>query len=296
MKFLNEREYDVSKTTMNQPTWNALLALLFAITVQFHFGDRAVAASTNVAVSGLSFSPRSVTIRVGDSVTWTGLGSNHNVQTDTDPFCGDFPVAGGTCTIRFNQAGTFNYYCFPHRGAGMVGTVIVQAAANTPPSVTITNPVNGAVFASPANVTMHANASDTDGSVTNVQFFADATLVGTVTTVPYRIVADNLAAGSYSLRAVAADNGGLSRTSVVVNISVVAPVDPTLSPPLISNGQFQFTYTANSGLRYVVERSPNLLEWAGVRTNTASSTNESFGEAFNVNLFRFYRVERLSNP
>ena len=178
----------------------------------------------------------------------------------------------------------------------MVGTVIVQAVANTAPSVTITNPVNGAVFAAPANVTVQANALDADGSVASVQLFANATLVGADAAVPYSIVASNLAAGSYALRAVAMDNGGLSSTSAIVNISVVTPVSVTLSPPVITNGLFQFNYTANAGFGYVIENSSNLANWTAVTTNAASSSNEKFEEAFNVNLLRFYRVGRLPNP
>jgi len=337
MKSLNEREYEVSdlrqslklelmngskpcvsdhspncrtqrvvppirrfpKTTMNQPTWSALLALVFAIAIQISFAARSLAATTNVAaLSSLRFSPPSVTIKVGDSVTWTGLGSGfHNVQTDADPFCGPPALALSTCTITFNQPGTNSYYCAPHRGFGMVGTVIVQAAANTAPSVTITNPVNGAVFAAPANVTIQANASDSNGSITSVQLFANPTLLaGTVTTAPYSIIASNLAAGPYALRAIATDNGGLSSTSAVVNISVVAPVSVALSPPIITNGLFQFNYTADAGLRYVIENSSTLATWTAVTTNTASSSNEKFEETFNVNLLRFYRVGRLPNP
>jgi len=284
------------KTTINQPTWNALLALLFAVAMQFHFGGRALAATRSVSAFNFGFSPSSVTINVGDSVTWTGLGFSHNVETDDDAFCGNVPVAGGTCTIQFNQAGTFNYYCAPHRFAPMTGTVIVQAAANTAPSVTITNPANGAVFAAPANITIRANASDADGNVASVQIFANAALVGTDNAAPYSLVASNLAAGSYALRAVAMDNGGLSSTSAVVNISVVAPVAVALSPPLSTKGLFQFNYTANAGLRYVIENSSNLTSWAAVTTNAASSSNEQFEEAFNVNLLRFYRVGRLPNP
>src|SRR5438093_4354225 len=162
----------------NPPIRTFLQALILAIPIQFDAGGRAFAATASVSAFNFGFSPPSVTINVGDSVRWTGLGSSHNVQTDTDPFCGNVPVTGGTCTIPFNQAGTFNYYCAPHRGRGMVGTVIVQASAGTPPSVNITNPVNGAVFAAPANVTIQANASDADGSVTNVQFIRDTILVG----------------------------------------------------------------------------------------------------------------------
>jgi len=273
-----------------------LLVLLFAIAMQFDLGGRAFAASTNVVASGLSFSPRSVTINVGDSVTWTGLEPGfHNVQTATDPFCGAPSTTLSTCTHTFNQSGTFNYFCVTHQ-PGMSGTVIVQAAANAPPSVTITNPVSGAVFVEPATVTIQANASDTDGSVTNVQFFANTTLIGADSAAPYSIVANNLAAGSYALKAVAVDNGGLSSTSAVVNISVVAPVSITLSPPLITNGLFQFNYTANAGARYVIENSSNLASWTAVTTNTASGSSEKFEEAFDAGLLRFYRVGRLPSP
>ena len=282
---------------LNPPVWSVLLALVLAVPMQVHVGGRALAASTTVAaLSTLRFSPPSVTINAGDSVTWTGLGFSHNVQTDTDPFCGSVPVAGGTCTIQFNQAGTFNYYCAPHRFSGMVGTVIVQAAANTPPSVTITNPANGAVFAAPANVTVRANATDTGGTVSTVQLFANTTLVGAAAAAPFTIVASNLAAGSYALKAVAVDNGGLSSTSAVVNISVVTPVSLALSPPLLSNGLFQLSYSADPGLRYVIENSPDLASWTAVTTNTASGSNEKFEEAFNAGLLRFYRVGRLPNP
>jgi plastocyanin len=293
MKTMRRLEYK-----MNPPVWTVLLALIIAIPIQFDAGGRAFAASTNVAaLSSLRFSPASVTIKAGDSVTWTGLGFGfHNVQTDADRFCGPPSSTLSTCTITFSQPGTYNYYCAPHRGSGMVGTVIVQATANTPPSVTITNPVNGAVFAAPANVTVQASASDADGTVANVQLFANTTLVGADTAAPYSIVASNLAAGSYALRAVAVDNGGLSSTSAVVNISVVAPVSVTLSPPLIINGQFQFNYTADVGTRYVIENSSNLANWTAVKTNAAASNNEKFEEAFNVNGLRFYRVGRLPNP
>jgi plastocyanin len=281
---------------MNRATWKTSLAVIVSIAIQVEIAGRSLAITTNVVASGFSFSPASVTIHVGDSVTWTGLGSSHNVQTDTDPFCGLPGTTGGTCTIQFNQAGTISYYCVTHKSFNMVGTVIVQAAANAPPSVTVTNPVNGAVFAAPANVTVQASASDVDGNVTNVQVFANTTLAGTDATAPFSIVVSNLAAGSYTLKAVAVDNGGLSSTSAPVNISVVAPVSVTLSPPLIVNNLLQFSYTANTGLRYVIESSPNLATWSAVKTNVASSSNETFEETVTVNSIRYYRVGRLPNP
>src|SRR5439155_9146378 len=192
-----------------------------------------LAATHTVTFGSFFFNPNSLTINAGDTVVWTG--SAHTVTgTGSDPICGNATVSG-SCSRTFTTPGTYPYICIldSHAALGMTGTVIVQTSANTPPSVTITNPVNGAVFAAPANVTIQATATDTDGSVTNIQFFANTSLVGADITAPYGIVASNLAAGSYALKAVAVDNGGLSSTPAVVNISVVTPVSVTLSPPLI---------------------------------------------------------------
>ena len=101
--------------------------------------------------------------------------------------------------------------------------------ANIPPSVAITNPITGASFTTLANVTIAAAASDSDGSVTNVQFFDGATSLGNDTTSPYSVTA-TFAAGSHALTAVATDNGGLSTTSAIVNITVnVANVPPSVT-------------------------------------------------------------------
>lgn len=102
-------------------------------------------------------------------------------------------------------------------------------APNNAPSVAITNPITGAAFTTLANVTIAAAASDSDGSVTNVQFFDGATSLGNDPTSPYSVTA-TFAAGSHALTAVATDNGGLATTSAVVNITVnVANVPPSVT-------------------------------------------------------------------
>jgi chitinase len=129
-----------------------------------------------------------------------------------------------------------------------------------------------------------------------VEFFANANLLGEATAIPYSIVASNLSAGSYALTSIASDNGGLMSTSAPVTISVVTPLAVTLSSPIRNNGRFEFNYTANAGLRYAIENSSNLVNWTSLATNTASGGTELYGEAFDVNFLRFYRVERLLNP
>src|ERR1035441_4866092 len=72
------------------------------------------------------------------------------------------------------------------------------ASADMPPTVAITSPTNGASFTAPANVPITATANESDGSVTNVQFFDGATSLGNDTTSPYSVTA-SLAAGSHAL-------------------------------------------------------------------------------------------------
>jgi plastocyanin len=86
----------------------------------------------------LVFVPDEVKISVGDSVTWIGnKGMPHNVVFDEEnvPDGADLAAInhedmigeeGEKVTSKFTKAGTYGYYCEPHRGAGMNGTVIVQ--------------------------------------------------------------------------------------------------------------------------------------------------------------------------
>ena len=56
------------------------------------------------------------------------------------------------------------------------------------------------------------------------QFFAGTTLIGTDTSSPYGVTWSNVAAGSYSLTAVAQDNAGATTTSAARHITVTTPL------------------------------------------------------------------------
>jgi len=86
----------------------------------------------------LVFVPDEIKVKVGDSVTWTGnKGLPHNVVFDEEnvpdgvdaealSHSDNIGDEGEKVTTKFTKAGTYGYYCEPHRGAGMNGTVIVQ--------------------------------------------------------------------------------------------------------------------------------------------------------------------------
>ncbi len=98
--------------------------------------------------------------------------------------------------------------------------ITVTPAGNQLPNVSITSPVSGQSFTAPASQTIAATASDTDGTIVGVDFYVGAQLLGTDTTSPYTMAWSNVAAGSYSLTAVARDNSAGARTSAAVAVTV----------------------------------------------------------------------------
>lgn len=89
------------------------------------FGGAHAAASHAVTLSGFSFHPSTLTIRRGDSVTWSWHipRSEHNVTFHTTR---SRTGSSGSFTVRFPNAGTFSYICTVHVNKGMRGKVVVR--------------------------------------------------------------------------------------------------------------------------------------------------------------------------
>src|SRR5829696_5898129 len=86
------------------------------------------AASTGVTIRDFEFAPSSVTVNVGDTVTWTNDGPTpHSATSSSGVFDTGIMDAGQSGSHTFTEAGTFAYICTPH--PNMHGTIVVQAAA-----------------------------------------------------------------------------------------------------------------------------------------------------------------------
>jgi subtilisin family serine protease len=100
---------------------------------------------------------------------------------------------------------------------------------NVAPTVSITNPPDGAVLAAPANFTLTAVAADTDGTVTSVDFYSGPALIGTVLsngTGQFALPLGNVAAQTIVFTAVATDNTGARTTSAPITVFVSGnPID-----------------------------------------------------------------------
>ena len=107
----------------------------------------------------------------------------------------------------------------------------VTLTGNQPPTATLTAPAAGATFSAGQTITLMANASDPDGTVSKVDFRANGTIVGTATTAPYQVSWIPPAPTTYSLTATATDNALATGVSAPVSITVYPAPTATLTAP-----------------------------------------------------------------
>lgn len=140
------------------------------------------------------------------------------------------------------------------------------------PIVSIISPADSSEFPDSADITIEAQASDADGSVVLVEFFASDTLkIGERDTIPYSVTWTDVPNGSYTLTAIATDDSGNQRVSNRVRIQVGTPQDAKLegenavrvgtgisviNDPLTSNGRFVRMQTSVGTITWTLPNVP----------------------------------------
>jgi len=204
----------------------------------------------------------------GVQLSWNGglWAHNYDIYFGTTP---NPPLLESNKKLGPTQYGTdYRYYALPTLQAGtryywkvVSKTMAFVTAAgpvwsfttagvapnNVPPSISLTSPAGGATFTAPGLITVSAAAADSDGTIAKVEFYSGNTLIGTDTTSPYSITWSSVPVGSYSLTAVATDNGNATTTSTAVSITVSnAPPPPTGLPAGWSHGDIGATGATGS--------------------------------------------------
>jgi plastocyanin len=86
-------------------------------------------AAGSVTIKDFAFGPSSVSVNVGDSVTWANSGpSQHSATANDGSFDTGVLSKGASGSHTFSKAGSFSYHCSVH--SFMHGTVQVQASSN----------------------------------------------------------------------------------------------------------------------------------------------------------------------
>lgn len=140
------------------------------------------------------------------------------------------PVNTGNKKVILTLVTNANYTVRQHKSASV--TIVDDSFDNQAPSVTLVAPTNGAVFAFPASITLRAEATDLDGSITKVSFYANDDFLGQATNSPFTLTWTDARPGRYALFARATDSLEKSTLSSPVHITVtnVLPTIKLLSP------------------------------------------------------------------
>jgi plastocyanin len=275
-----------------QKGWTPFLQMIATLVAVFSAFQAKADAIVTVDLNGLS--PSTVYITPGEAVFWLQDDDNgpYEIQSDHNawlPFLLTSP--GDEQGVRFNQVGTYTYM---EAVNFTPGTVVVFN--NGTPTVTITNPLNNAVFSAPASFTFGVDAADPDADgLSDVEFYVGTNLVDDVFFDPFATSVTNLDAGTYILTAIAYDNLGASATNSVT-ITVQNQSGITLGGAAIISGQFQFTATGLTiGRTNILQSSTNFptpAGWIPIATNVATSTSASFTNALDGSRKVFRLLER----
>ena len=247
-------------------TWNNVVVGTYALTARAYDNLGAVTTSTAVTIDvnvpptvALTAPATGATFTTPATISLTATAADANgtvskvefyngatlLNTDTiAPYSYSWTgVAIGTYTLTAKA--------YDNLGAVTTSTVatVTVSAVNVPPTVTLTAPANGAAYTAPATISLTAAAADSDGSVSKVEFYNGATLLGTATTAPYSYSWSGVAVGTYTLTAKAYDNAGAVTTSTAATVTVSAPanIPPTVVLTAPANGA-AYTAPATIGL------------------------------------------------
>jgi hypothetical protein len=107
-------------------------------------------------------------------------------------------------------------------------SVTVTNIANVAPVVALTSPSAGANYTAPATINLAASVTANGHTITKVQFYNGATLLGEDTTSPYSYTWNSVAAGSYSIMAQVVYDSGSTLASAPASVAVTNP--PLIAP------------------------------------------------------------------
>ena len=157
-------------------------------------------------------------------------------------------------------------------------TIMNDDVLNVPPVVHLTKPSNGETFQAGARVTIVANASDPDGSISKVEFFGNERKLGEDLGEPYTIDWLDLEPGEHLISARATDDAGVVVQSTQIRFLVNRPL-PVPPSVLLSEPRGGSIFPAGSDITIaaVAEDSDGVVRRVDFFANTVSIGSRTEG-------------------
>jgi hypothetical protein len=124
----------------------------------------------------------------------------------------------------------------------------VPPPTNNPPTISLTAPANGSVYTAPATITLAAAVTSNGHTISQVQFYNGATLLGAVAAAPYSFAWNDVSAGLYSLSATAVYDSGGTIGSPAANVTVAAGRPPSGLTFAADSGAISAPFVATNGI------------------------------------------------
>ena len=173
--------------------------------------------------------PKSQTVLVGSTVSFSVVASSappllYQWQSNGVAISGATNDTLVLNNVQLAAAGQYTVTVSNENGStnSQPATLVVLPLQSGVPFAILTDPTNGSIFPAGASVPVSAQAFESNGAIAQVEFFLGTNSLGAVTNSPYSLVLSNLAAGSYSLTAIATDTNQSSATSAPVSFSVLS--------------------------------------------------------------------------
>lgn len=203
-KLTSTTSYQATASTENSNAWRAY----DGTTNGWYVGFNYPATNTIDLGTGNEISPTGIKIKANAPnrgfKDFNIYGSNDNknwdlLHAETGLTNADYPTPDKEVTVSF---------------AG--------APSNQAPTVSLTSPSNNASFIAGDNISISATASDSDGSISKVEFYRGETKIGEDTSSPYSVTWTNALEGAYTITVKATDNNGATTTSSSHSVDVLA--------------------------------------------------------------------------
>ena len=171
---------------------------------------------------------------------------------------------------------------------------MVPVPVNLPPVVTLTAPGNGTTFLDTDTVVLTATASDPDGNVSRVEFWANGVKLGESGGAPFALAWPGAhGIGGFSLTARAIDAAGIATTTPAIVVQTIplgltpAPVQRLTDPDrMVSTLRFMLP----AGRNYAIEWSDDLAAWHPLTTGTSTGPQIEYTDTAADVTRRFYRL------